>query len=88
MRLVQAIAELGNPRVMVFIVSDGVSDDDWPENPIHEIMSDQWHDYEVDEVTRRGSHSILYSSAEAETMYPEQRNVRIRVEFLHMRSHP
>ena len=78
----RAIAGLGSERVMAMVISDGVADDDWPDNPIGDIPRKDWQLYEVEEISRTGSHSVVYRSPTAETMHPGQRNVRIRVEFL------
>ena len=86
MQLDQAIEALGHPRVIALVVSDGVEDDDWPENPIDDLQRSRWTGYDVEELSRAGSHSVLYASKRAEAEHPTHRNVRIRVEFLAVRS--
>lgn len=78
----RAIAELEADRVMAMVISDGVADDDWPDNPIYDIPRRNWPLYEVEEISRTGSHSVVYRSPTAEMRHIGQRNVRIRVEFL------
>jgi len=80
----KAIEALGEPRVMAMVVSDGVDDDDWPENPIQTLNRDEWPRYEVEELAPRTSHSATYASATAMAEHPGQRNVHIRVEFLYV----
>lgn len=82
MRLDEAIASLGHSRVQVLIVSDGQSDEDWPENPIDNLHSADWPLYEVHSPRTAGSHSVTYQSPQAEVRFPDQRNVAIRVELL------
>ena len=79
----KAIEALGEPRVMAMVVSDGVDDDDWPENPIQPLSREDWPRYEVEEMLR-SSHSATYASATAVAEHPGQRNVHIRVEFLYI----
>ncbi len=81
-RLDKAIAALGHPHVQVLIVSDGVGDDDWPGNPIDDILKAQWPDYDVHSPDPAGSHSITYRSPQAEARFADHHNVAIRIEFL------
>jgi hypothetical protein len=80
----EAIAALGHPTVMALVVSDGVDDDDWPENPIATLGRDEWPGYQVEEISRLGGHSVTYASPTAVERHPGHRNVRIRVEFLYV----
>lgn len=79
----EAIAALGEARVMAMVVSDGIDDDDWPENPIQPLSREDWPRYEVEEMSR-SSHSATYASATAVAEHPGQRNVHIRIEFLYI----
>lgn len=81
-RLDQAIADLGHSRVQVLIVSDGRDEGDWPENPVDDLRPSDWPGYDVHDPVRRGSHSVHFSSPQAEARFPDHRNVAIRVEFL------
>lgn len=81
-RLDKAIAQLGRPHVQVLIVSDGIYDDDWPENPVDDLLRDDWPNYDVHSPTAVSSHSVTYQSPQAAARFPHHRNVLIRVEFL------
>jgi hypothetical protein len=81
-RLDKAIAALGHQRVQVLIVSDGLHDDDWPENPVDDLLRSDWPRYHVHSPLPSGSHSVTYQCPEADGRFPGHRNVRIRVEFL------
>lgn len=81
----EAIAALGHDRLMVMVVSDGSGgEDEWPENPVDSIPRERWPSYEVEEIRRSGSHSVLYRSPQVEADRPDEVNVRIRVEYLYV----
>jgi hypothetical protein len=81
-RLDQAIATLGWPHVQVLIVSDGIDDSDWPDNPVDDLLAADWPTYEVDRAFAISGHSVSYRSSQAEARFPGHRNVAIRVERL------
>lgn len=81
--LALSIEDHGSPKGMVMIITDGIEEDDFQDNPVADIDPSRRQDYAVGDPIRNDDHSIEWISPEATAQWPDHRNVRIALQRLY-----
>lgn len=73
--LLEEVAKLQYLRVRAFIVADGRA------APLEELPREDWVHYTTSGKAKLGTEGVMFESREARSLYPDEKNVRIFIEY-------